>query len=246
MGIPNYVNWIFGEPDMTQSQFPGHSCGAISADFYNEDRNWGVLNCNVRSVFTCQVGVGRQCPDGWDFIPNGLDGKCVNFYLGGGSHLPWYDAYQYCESIGSRLLLIENEKEQELISQHFNEWERAGVSRLWLRISDLSDQYKKPNEYCDWTNYDYSQWSTSEPKCRENSNSCAYAATSGTSNNWHADYCTLAEAFACQVQPGRMIHSIEKPTYDHHCRDEAEWHTEWVLNPNNNKCYRIGQDNIQL
>ena len=60
---------------------------------------------------------GRQCPDGWDFVPNGEDGKCMNFYLGGESHLPWYDGFHYCQSIGARMMMIENELEQKFIAQ---------------------------------------------------------------------------------------------------------------------------------
>ena len=46
------------------------------------------------------------------------------------------------------------------------------------------------------------------------------------------------EAFACEIEPGRMIHAIEKPVKDHHCRDYPEDpYMKWILNPNNNKCY---------
>ena len=60
---------------------------------------------------------GRQCPDGWDFVPNGEDGKCMNFYLGGESHLPWYDGFHYCQSIGARMMMIENDLEQKFVAQ---------------------------------------------------------------------------------------------------------------------------------
>ena len=35
--------------------------------------------------------------------------------------------------------------------QHFNELERVGVTRIWLRNSDLSDVYPKPNSNCEWS-----------------------------------------------------------------------------------------------
>ena len=63
-----------------------------------------------------------ECPNGWIFIPaesgaqNG-NGKCVNFWLSGSAHKPWYEAKQYCDSIGARMLLIENEQEQKFISK---------------------------------------------------------------------------------------------------------------------------------
>ena len=63
-----------------------------------------------------------ECPNGWIFIPaesgaqNG-NGKCVNFWLSGSAHKPWYEVKQYCDSIGARMLLIENEQEQKFISK---------------------------------------------------------------------------------------------------------------------------------
>ena len=129
--------------------------------------------------------------------------------------------------------------------KHFSEWERAGVTRIWLRNSDLSDRYPKPDANCDYSyTGNYNQWAADEPKCRETSNSCAYATTSATSNNWLADYCSLAEAFACEIEPGKMLHSAEKPVNDHHCPESGHWKSEWTLNTDNNKCYLIGRNSI--
>ena len=38
----------------------------------------------------------------------------------------------------------------EITWQYFSEWERAGVTRMWLRNSDLSSSYPKPNDNCEW------------------------------------------------------------------------------------------------
>ena len=129
--------------------------------------------------------------------------------------------------------------------KHFSEWERAGVTRIWLRNSDLSERYPKPDPNCDYSyTGNYNQWAANEPKCRETSNSCAYATTSATQNNWLADYCSLSEAFACEIDPGKMLHSAEKPVNDHHCPESGHWKSEWALNTDNNKCYLIGRNSI--
>ena len=73
--------------------------------------------CSNKSPYVCQIQTGRQCPDGWDFVPNGEDGKCMNFYLGGESHLPWYDGFHYCQSIGAKMMMIENDLEQKFVAQ---------------------------------------------------------------------------------------------------------------------------------
>ena len=33
-GIPNYQNWIYGEPEASESKYPGHSCGCIPKENY--------------------------------------------------------------------------------------------------------------------------------------------------------------------------------------------------------------------
>ena len=63
-----------------------------------------------------------------------------------------YEAKQFCESIGAQMLLIESAQEQKFMAQYFSEWQRAGVTRMWQRISDISTSYPKPSEQCDWTN----------------------------------------------------------------------------------------------
>ena len=109
----------------------------------------------------------------------------------------------------------------------------------------MSERYPKPDPNCDYSyTGNYNQWAVDEPKCRETSNSCAYATTSATSNNWFADYCSLAEAFACEIEPGKMLHSAEKPVNDHHCPENGHWKSEWTLNTDNNKCYLIGRVDI--
>lgn len=37
--------------------------------------------------------------------------------LGGESHLPWYDGFHYCKSIGAQMTMIENEMEQKFVAQ---------------------------------------------------------------------------------------------------------------------------------
>ena len=135
------------------------------------------------------------------------------------------------------MLLIESAQEQKFMAQYFSEWQRAGVTRMWQRISDISTSYPKPNEQCDWTNGQsqgstdqqlfinkrtdqrsmnpcpsgYVEWGTDEPKCRTESNSCGYFTTSATAQNWATDYCSKPEAFSCQIRAGSMIHAIPKP-----------------------------------
>ena len=115
--------------------------------------------------------------------------------------------------------MVEDDMEQQYLAQRFDEWSRAGVTRLWLADSDLSERYPKPNDQCERSYHgSYQQWKEDEPRCVENANLCTYINTNAPFNNWATEYCSFPEAFGCQVQPGQMIHGIEKPVADHHCK----------------------------
>ena len=109
----------------------------------------------------------------------------------------------------------------------------------------MSSLYPKPDSNCEYSyRGNYNQWSADEPKCRENSNSCVYMSTSASVSNWLADYCSLEEAFGCEIEPGKMLHSVDKPINDHHCPETDTYKAKWELNPSNNKCYLIGKHSI--
>ena len=99
---------------------------------------------------------------------------------------------------------------------------------MWLRYSDISTTYPKPNDECEWNPYlDYDQWQSNEPKCQRDSNSCGYFSTSASSNNWGTTACSNMDAFACEIDPGTMIHAIEKPPNEYHCPEmQGSWHSE--------------------
>ena len=239
---PGYTNWVFAEPDLTEKDNPCNTCAYIKTA--EADPNWETSKCWNQKHFICQSATGNACPTGWTFVPNSSGGKCMNFYLSGPWHQPWYESYQYCKSIGARMLLIEDAQEQKFLANYFNEWGRAGITRMWLRYSDISNQYPKPNEYCDWsTTTGYDQWGADQPVCRTETNSCGYFSTSATSSNWATDNCGIPEAFACEVAPGTMIHAIEKPVNDHHCpEDKDSAISPWTLNPATNNCYLFAPD----
>jgi len=131
--------------------------------------------------------------------------------------------FQACKAIGARSLHINSQSEQDAISRYFSEWTRAGVSRIWMEISDLDPDHPKPNSDCNFRYPDayatppFTNYAQNEPHCEEMSNSCIYIST--TTGNWKASNCAAMEAFACEVEPGTMIHSVPKPTNQYHCHN---------------------------
>ena len=246
-GAPVYTNWIYGEPETTQKEHPLDSCAFIDKSLVSGTTpNWSIGSCQTKKQYVCQKTIGSQCPDGWFLAPNENDGKCMQFYVSGTSHLSWYEASKTCKSMGAEMLMIESEMEQQFVTMRFSEWSRVGVTRLWLDDTDLSSRYPKPNEQCERTyRGSYEQWTKDEPRCEEDDNLCTYIGTGATVKNWASEYCSFPEAFGCQVFPGQMIHAIVKPISDYHCPDDGgEGHSKWELNPTNNACYLIGRNSI--
>ena len=50
------------------------------------------------------------------------------------------------------------------------------------------------------------------------------------------------DSFGCEIDPGSMIHAIEKPPNEYHCPEMVgSWHSEWTLNENTKSCYLFSQ-----
>ena len=155
----SYMNWGVGEPDATLQQYPGGTCagqGDVTLD------NWVTDRCGERSRFgyACQKMQGNQCPQGWSFFASTDGKKCYHFVLNGASHRDWISAHHYCDSIGAELLELNNADEQFILTTHFKDWNKAGVTRLWLGLRCSTDYTGNviwnsqsnghPPRYSDW------------------------------------------------------------------------------------------------
>ena len=251
-GEPSYTNWVYGEPEATQSQWPGATCGFISAGSEAVAAPWSAEYCRKDNAVICQKQSGQTCPEGWIFRKiKGADyasssgNKCYKFFLNGNDHLPWYESFQYCKSIGARSLHVESAEEEKMLSQYFHEWSLAGVTRIWLELSDVGSE--KPSELCKYTWMDsqqeptYVDWSSDNPKCNPKANSCAYINTLLTKNNWETGSCDQSDTFACEIEPGRAIHSVPKPTEQYHCPSPDQWTINYKINPETQKCYSFAK-----
>jgi hypothetical protein len=91
---------------------------------------------------------------------------------------------------------------------------------------DLATTKPSADDVCDMkyldTGYvDYENWAEDYLKCNPNAHSCAFLNIYETGKNWEAENCAGMEAWACEVKPGDVIHSIPKPIDPYHCETEA-------------------------
>ena len=41
-----------------------------------------------------------------------------------------------------------------------------------------------------------------------------------------------------------MTHSVPKPENEYHCQNADVWHSNWILNPQNQMCYLFGRNSV--
>ena len=157
-GPASYQNWVYGEPETTEARWPGSTCGVIKKGGETTlNQNWSAEYCRNFNQHVCQKQTGQTCPDGWVLKQfwnaelNQSESKCYFFVLNGRDHKSWYEVVQYCKAIGARSLHVESEGEQSMISHYYSDWQRAGVTRIWMELSDLATD--KPSDGpCDYMN----------------------------------------------------------------------------------------------
>ena len=61
---PSYTNWIFGQPDGTEVNWPGNTCGFIK-DVDGNNQNWDAEHCAAQ-VSTSFSSCYLQIENSWD------------------------------------------------------------------------------------------------------------------------------------------------------------------------------------
>ena len=64
---PSFTNWVYGEPEMTQSKWPGSTCAFIAKDSEKLEGEWSAQYCRNKASSLCQHEIGQTCPEGWTF-----------------------------------------------------------------------------------------------------------------------------------------------------------------------------------
>ena len=51
---PSYTNWIYGQPDGTELNWPGNTCAFIK-DVDGSNQNWDAEHCAAQVSVTCNT-----------------------------------------------------------------------------------------------------------------------------------------------------------------------------------------------
>jgi len=251
-----YSNWEYGAPDSQLDQTPASTCASFEPG--SEDPTagtWSARWCSEPKGVICQKPVGQTCPDGWSFQKiadtgdSHVGNKCYKFFLNGNYHMPWFEAKQYCESFGAQQIRIESQAEADIFANYQHEWAQAGVTRMWLDLSNIHDELPLEDatrdcnmQYSDFnSNLRFTYWADNQPKCNINSHTCGYLDVIKTSNNWVAESCSTTEAFGCYMDAPAQLRPTEAPTSNLTCIQADDWHMTTFLNKDNGKCYSFSK-----
>ena len=170
-----YTNWRQGEPD----DYPYEHCAILQVSGY-----WNDYRCGVASAFICEKPGGDDlCNAGW----TAFDKNC---YLISSERLPWTESRLQCQSMGSDLVVIETEAENNFLEHKLS-------NEAWIGLNDW--MYEGEWVWSDrslasttWQNWDYGQPDNNMFGIKD----CA--SISADNGLWRTHSCTVHLAVICE------------------------------------------------
>ncbi|XP_063158089.1 macrophage mannose receptor 1-like [Candoia aspera] len=146
VAYPGTFNWTNGDPVQFTHwnvEMPGPNPGCVAMRTGDAAGLWDVVPCEERAAFLCkQLAAGvtpppiprttpsLPCPRGWAASPT--RNVCFKAYIQKKAEKKsWYDAYDFCKSIGGDLTSVHSEEEQILINQ------LSGREEIWIGFRSL-------------------------------------------------------------------------------------------------------------
>ncbi|XP_044287549.1 hepatic lectin-like isoform X3 [Varanus komodoensis] len=137
----------------------------------------------------------NQLQRNMDFYPCGsrsreweyFDGRCYYFGI---EAVPWHTAKSHCEERNSKLVVIQDEPEQNFIQS------QTKGERYWIGLSDVNVEGEW--KWIDDTDYrtSYKNWKSGEPNDHgDHGEDCAQVSSAG---QWNDLRCNTASFYVCE------------------------------------------------
>ncbi|XP_066304553.1 uncharacterized protein [Branchiostoma lanceolatum] len=197
-GMDNFTYDRFTTGGQPNWQWPGATC-VLSLNDGGGGR-WETRRCGLENRYICETGTAGSCPAGWRNFGN----KCYQFSVQ--SVGPWIEARQDCELHGARLATIHNQNQQNFINSMFPSLQAAGVSDLWIGLSDMGDDgVWHWEDGVRYTNT-FQNWFPNNPGPNTvNREDCARVYTGSPTGQWEAVDCWNIHGYVCQIPEGTSL-----------------------------------------
>uniref|UniRef100_A0A8C3EQ91 Macrophage mannose receptor 1 n=1 Tax=Corvus moneduloides TaxID=1196302 RepID=A0A8C3EQ91_CORMO len=214
--------WASGDP-VTFTHWnmgmPGGESGCVAMATGTSAGLWDILNCEETNTFLCKQlveGVTPPppptaspllfCPDGWQSIPQ--SSFCFKIFQGGREKMQtWFEARDFCRTIGGDLACIHSEEEQNLIARlgyiHYSYW--MGLSAL---NSDGGFTWS------DGSPVNFEKWSHGEPNNYDGNEKCG-VFTGYLNMNWNDLFCEHMLDYVCQIKKGASLKPEPNSTFNY-------------------------------
>ena len=133
-----------------------------------------------------------SCPDGWI---EGVHGYCYNF---SSDNLTWPQAKFTCESVGSRLAVINSEAKQQALAPIISHPAWIGLSFHLIEMTEFL--------WVDGSRVSYSNWNCGEPNVGAEVCVEIYPFHYGSQERgkWNDDTCFIPRRYICEMN-GKLV-----------------------------------------
>ncbi|XP_053122058.1 macrophage mannose receptor 1-like [Hemicordylus capensis] len=220
---PGTFNWTNGDKVLFthwNSQMPGQNSGCVAMRTGTAAGLWDVLNCEEKAHFLCKQraqGVTPPpvlppttpppCPKDWSPIGS----RCFKVFNDGKKQMQtWFEARDFCQTIGGDLISIHSHEEQEVISQSFR------FRRYWIGLNTLD-----PEKGVSWSDGSPVDVNNMLPWYSRDSND---QCTVSNFYFWRPSECHKMLPWACQINRGAPINPEPNDNFDYiYKRVEDGW-----------------------
>uniref|UniRef100_A0A8D2JIK8 C-type lectin domain-containing protein n=1 Tax=Varanus komodoensis TaxID=61221 RepID=A0A8D2JIK8_VARKO len=153
----------------------GRSCSSLSK---TPSFSFNFFSLSLSSVYPC----GSRSRE-WEYF----DGRCYYFGI---EAVPWHTAKSHCEERNSKLVVIQDEPEQNFIQS------QTKGERYWIGLSDVNVEGEW--KWIDDTDYrtSYKNWKSGEPNDHgDHGEDCAQVSSAG---QWNDLRCNTASFYVCE------------------------------------------------
>ncbi|RMC04930.1 hypothetical protein DUI87_18106 [Hirundo rustica rustica] len=202
--------WASGDP-VTFTHWnvgmPGGESGCVAMATGSSAGLWDILDCEETNTFLCKQlveGVTPPppppttspllfCPEGWQSTSQ--SSFCFKIFQGGREKMQtWFEARDFCRTIGGDLACIHSEEEQNLIARLERDYIHYS---FWMGLSALDSD--AGFTWSDGSPVNFEKWSHGEPNNYDGNEKCG-VFTGYLNMNWNDLFCDHMLDFVCQIK----------------------------------------------
>lgn len=206
------------------AKMPGREKGCVAITTGIHAGLWDVLSCTNKEKYICKhlaegvtttvaptTPVPSKCAEDWN--PVGQRHMCFKFFTGPRSgELTWFEARDYCRTIGAELLSLHSDLEVATITR----------GKAWVGLSAPD-----PNSGWVWSDgspFNYQNWQEGEPNNHMGVESCIEHSAYGYSEgHWNDVHCESYNDWLCQIPKGVTPHPPPNDTIAEYNMTEDGW-----------------------